>query len=104
MIPTGKSIDILCKTSFRVPSEWKTKMGVIQGEIAKIYIKSDCIIIKSCHETTIEITSTIGSKGSIYIPIEVRNHFHLKGVNIFEIFIDEENDQLLLNPKNKISG
>jgi len=101
MIQTDKSIDILRRAPFSIPSEWKTKLGVIQGKFAKFHIKNDCIIIKSCYETTTEITSTIGRRGGIYIPSEVRNHFQSKGIYIFQICIDEKNGQLLLNPKMK---
>lgn len=100
MIPIGKSIDISRK-SFSIPSPWKRKMNITQGCIVQISIKSNCMILKICHQSTTEITSTVGRGGLIYIPIEVRNHFHLKEITQFELFFDKNSDSIIICQEGK---
>lgn len=100
MIPIGKSIDINRKTII-ILSPWKRKMNITQGSGVQISIKSNCIILKRCHQSTTEITSTVGRGGAIYITVEVRNHFHLKGITEFELFVDEENCSIIICQKKE---
>ena len=94
MISIGKSIDI-SKKSFGIPSPWRKKMNITQGGIVQISIKSNCMIFKTCHQFTTENTSTIGRGGVIYIPVEVRNHFQLKGITRLELFFNEDSSTII---------
>lgn len=94
MIPIGKSIDIR-KRSFSIPSPWRKKMNITQGNIVQINIKGNCMILKMCHQFSTEIISTVGRGGAIYIPVEVRNHFHLKGITKFELFFDKHSSTII---------
>jgi len=98
MIPIRKTVKMSNRISFRIPAPWRNEMNLAQGSIVIIRIKNDSIIIKVCNQYTTEITSTIGDGGQIYIPTEVRNHFQLKGIECFNVFIDEENRNIILKP------
>jgi len=99
MISIGKSIDI-SKKSFGIPSPWRKKMNITQGGIVQISIKGNCMILKICHQFTTEITSTIGKGGVIYIPVEVRNHFHLKGITQLELFFDGDSSTIICQERD----
>ena len=98
MIPIRKTVKMSNRISFRIPAPWRNEMNLAQGSIVIIRIKNDSIIIKVCNQYTTEITSIIGDGGQIYIPTEVRNHFQLKGIECFNVFIDEENRNIILKP------
>jgi len=98
MIPIGKTVKMSNRVSFRMPSPWREKMNFIQGNIAKIRIRNNAILINACNVYTTEISSTIGDGGQVYIPTEVRNHFRLKGIERFKVFIDEVNKCVILRP------
>src|SRR5690625_5042159 len=98
MVPTGITVELCKRILFRIPSTWRRKMNIEPGNIAKICIKNKSIKIKSCNQYTTEITSTIGKEGQIYIPTEVRDHFNLKGIILFKVFIDEVNSNIILIP------
>lgn len=98
MIPIRKTVNVSNRISFRIPASWRNEMNLAQGSIVKIRIQNDSIIIKVCNQYTTEITSTVGDGGQIYIPTEVRNHFQLKGIENFKVFIDEENKNIILKP------
>jgi len=98
MVPTGITVEMSKRILFRIPSTWRSKMNIKPGNIAKICIKNNSIMIKACDQYTTEITSTIGREGQIYIPTEVRNHFNLKGIKRFKVFIDEVNRNIILIP------
>jgi len=98
MIPIGKTVKMSNRTSFRIPAPWRSEMNLTQGSIAKIRIQNNSILINICNQYTTEITSTIGDGGQIYIPTEVRNHFQLKGIERFKVFIDEVNKCVILRP------
>lgn len=98
MIPTGITVEIPRRISFRIPSTWRNKMNLERGNIAKLYIQNNSIMIKVCNQYTTEITSTIGIEGQIYIPTEVRDYFNLKGIKHFEVFINEVNRNIMLKP------
>src|SRR5690625_2013214 len=98
MIPTGIIVEMSKRTLFRIPSIGRRKMNIAQGNIAKIYIQNNSIMIKACDQYTTEMTSTIGRDGQIYIPTEVRDYFQLKGIERFKVFIDEVNKYIILRP------
>ncbi|HLR67030.1 MAG TPA: AbrB/MazE/SpoVT family DNA-binding domain-containing protein [Virgibacillus sp.] len=98
MVPTGITVELSKRILFRIPSTWRSKMNIEPGNIAKICIKNNSIMIKACNQYTTEITSTIGREGQIYIPTEVRDHFNLKGIKRFKVFIDEVNSNIILIP------
>jgi len=98
MIPTGISVELSKRILFRIPSTWSSKMNIEPGNIAKIYIENNSIIIKACEQYTTEITSTIGRNGQIYIPTEVSDYFNFKRIKCFRVFIDEENMNIILKP------
>lgn len=98
MIPTGITIEMSKRVICRIPSIWRSKMNIEQGNMAKIFIQNNSIVIKVCNQYTNEIISTIGKDGQIYIPAEVRNHFTLKGINRLKVFIDEINRNIILKP------
>ena len=98
MIPIEKTVKMSNQISFRIPSLWREELNFIQGNIAKIHIRNNAILINACNVYTTEISSTIGDGGQIYIPIEVRNHFRLKGIVRFKVFIDEVNKCVILRP------
>lgn len=98
MIPIGITVKMSKRILFRIPSTWRSKINIEQGNIAKIWIQNNSVIIKACDQYTTEITSTIGREGQIYIPTEVRDHFNLKGIKHFKVFIDEVNRNIILKP------
>lgn len=98
MIPIRKTVKMSNRISFRIPSPWRDEMNLTQGSIVKIRIQNNSIFISVCNRYTTEITSTIGDGGQIYIPTEVRNHFQLKGIECFKVFIDEVNKYIILRP------
>src|SRR5699024_312976 len=98
MVQTVITVEITKSILFRIPSNWRSKMNIEQGNITKICIKNNSIMIKACNQYTTEITSTIGREGQIYIPTEVRDHFNLKGIKRFKVFIDEVNSNIILIP------
>lgn len=98
MIPIRKTVKISKRTSFRIPVPWREEMNLTQGSIVKIRIQDNSILISVCKQYTTDITSTIGDGGQIYIPTEVRNHFKLKGIEHFTVFIDEINKYIVLKP------
>lgn len=98
MIPIRKTVNVSNRISFKIPAAWRNEMNLAQGSIVKIRIQNDSIIIKVCNQYTTEITSTVGDGGQIYIPTEVRDHYQLKGIENFKIFIDEENKNIILKP------
>ncbi len=98
MIPIRKTVKMSSRISFRMPSPWREEMNFIQGNIAKIRIKNNSILINACNQYTTEVSSTIGEGGQIYIPTEVRNHFRLKGIERFKVFIDVVNKYVILRP------
>src|SRR5690625_5217865 len=100
MVPTGITVQLSKRTLFRVRTTWSSRMHIEQGNVAHRYIQNHSIIIKVFDQYTIEITSTIGRDGQIYIPAEVRNHFNLKGIKRFKVFIDEVNKNIILIPSD----
>ncbi len=98
MRPLGITVEMSKRFIFTIPSIWRTKMKIEQGNMAKIFILNNSIIIKICDQYTTEIISTIGKEGKIYIPAEVRNHFNSKGIKRFKVFIDELNGNIILKP------
>jgi|SRR5690625_3021057 len=100
MVPIGVMVQLSKRTLFRIPTTWRDRMNIKQGKIAKIYIQNNSIVIKVCDQYTVEINSTIGRDGQIYIPAEVRNYFYLKGIKRFKVFIDEINKNIILIPSD----
>jgi|SRR5690625_1210335 len=98
MIPIEKTVKMSNRTSFRIPAPWRSEMNFTQGNIAKICIQNNSILINVCNQYTTEITSTVSDGGQIYIPTEVRKHFQLKGIEYFKVFIDEVNKYIILKP------
>lgn len=98
MIPIRKTIKMSKRTSFVIPASWREEMNLIQGNIVKIRIQNNSILINVCNKYTTEITSTVGEGGQIYIPTEVRKHFQLKGIEHFKVLIDEVNKYIILKP------
>src|SRR5699024_5424231 len=98
MIPIEKTVKMTNQDSFRIPSHSREELKFKQGNIAKIHIRNNAILINACHVYTPEVSSAIGDGGQIYIPIEVRNHFRLKGIVRFKVFIDEVNKCVILRP------
>jgi|SRR5690625_3449635 len=95
MIPIGKLIDI-SRRYFSIPSSWRRKLNITQGSVVQIRIKGNFMILRKCDQSTTEITSTVSKGGVIYIPMEVRNHFKLKGITNFELFADVENSSIII--------
>ncbi|GIO19360.1 hypothetical protein J18TS1_24600 [Oceanobacillus oncorhynchi subsp. incaldanensis] len=100
MIPIRKPVNVSNNIAFRIPAAWRNEMNLSKGSIVKIRIQNDSIIIKASNQYTTEVTSTVGDSGQIYIPTEVRNHFQLKGIENFKIFIEEKNKNIILKPFN----
>src|SRR5699024_9876385 len=88
MIPIRKTVKMSSRISFRMPSPWREEMNFIQGNIAKIRIKNNSILINACNQYTTEVSSTIGEWVQIYITTEVRKNCRLKGIESFKVFID----------------
>src|SRR5699024_11584775 len=94
----SSDLDMSSRIYFAIPSAWKKKLSIKQGNKTKLCIKNNSIVINACNQYTTEIVNTIGREGQIYIPAEVRRHFDIKGIKRFEVFIDEINKRIILKP------
>src|SRR5699024_4296955 len=98
MIPIRKTIKMSKRTSFVIPASWREEINLIPGNIVKIRIQNNYILINASNKYTTEITSTEGDGDQIYIPTEERKHVHLKEIEDFKELIDEVNKYIILKP------
>src|SRR5699024_12148005 len=59
MIPIEKTVKMSNQISFRIPSLWREELNFIQGNIAKIHIRNNAILINARSE---EHTSELQSR------------------------------------------
>src|SRR5690625_5937211 len=96
MIPIRKTVKMSSRISFRMPSPWREEMNLIQGNIAKIRIKNNSILINAYNQYTTDVSSTKEEGDKSYIPTEVSNHFLLKGIERIKVYIYVVNIYVIL--------
>src|SRR5690625_2651223 len=77
MIPIEKTVKMSNQISFRIPSLWREELNFIQGNIAKIHIRNNAILINACNVYTTEVSSTIGDGRSEEHTSELQSRGHL---------------------------
>lgn len=98
MISTRKSINFDNKHTFTIPIKWRKKFDIVEGVFVKIRVQNNYIFIEPSQEDTVDVLSIVGRRGSIYIPKEIRNYFHRKGMKKFYVYVDEGKQVIIMKP------
>lgn len=98
MKQTKKTIDLAHKNHFKMPVKWRRKLHIEDGMIVTFKVENNDIVIKPVYKKTFDVMSTVGRKGLIYVPKEIRNYFERKGLKKFHIYIEEVEKAILMKP------
>ncbi|MEN1970692.1 AbrB/MazE/SpoVT family DNA-binding domain-containing protein [Lentibacillus sp. N15] len=100
MIAIGKFINIDCSNNFLIPVKWRRMLQIEEGNLVKFTIENNNILVlySKENENSIDVMSTVGRGGNIYIPKEIRNYFYRKGINDFHVYINEETKKIVIKP------
>ncbi|MGR9049724.1 hypothetical protein GLV98_02240 [Halobacillus litoralis] len=98
MKQTHKTIDFTCKSDFNMPIEWRRKLQIEDGMTVTFNVVNHRIVIKPAYERTLDVMSTVGRKGLIYVPKEIRTYFERKGLKRFHMDIEEGEMAVIMKP------
>ncbi|WP_406944179.1 AbrB/MazE/SpoVT family DNA-binding domain-containing protein [Halobacillus sp. SY10] len=98
MKQTQKTIDITRKSDFNMPVKWRRKLQIEDGMRVVFKVENNDIVIKPASNKTLDVMSTVGRKGLIYLPKEIRTYFEQKGLKSFHIDIEEVEKAMILTP------
>ncbi|WP_088051936.1 AbrB/MazE/SpoVT family DNA-binding domain-containing protein [Virgibacillus dakarensis] len=99
MIATGKRINMDCSSKFLIPVKWRRMLQIEEGNLVKFTIENNHIFVLPSKKNSIDIISTVGRGGGIYIPKEVRDYFYRKGISAFHVHINEEMKEIIIKPE-----
>lgn len=98
MKQSRKMIDFARRTDFNIPVAWRKELQIEDGMTVTFNIENQCIMIKPAYNKTLDVMSTVGRKGLIYVPKEIRTHFERKGLKRFSIRMEEVERAVIMQP------
>ncbi|MBN9653299.1 AbrB/MazE/SpoVT family DNA-binding domain-containing protein [Halobacillus sp. GSS1] len=98
MKQTRKTIDFTRKNDFIIPVVWRRKLKIEEGMTVMFNVENHRIVIKPAYHKTLDVMSTVGRKGLIYVPKEIRTYFEQKGFKRFQMDIEEGEKAVIMKP------
>ncbi|MEB1807440.1 MAG: hypothetical protein LPK26_09085 [Bacillaceae bacterium] len=86
-----------------IPNSIRKEVNLKPSQEVLLYIKSGNIVIQEKRLESTENMTLVSSKGSIYIPKEIRTTLNIQKRDTFQIFYNKETKTIILKPDNSIT-
>lgn len=87
--------------ALNLPAKWRKKLGLEIEDVVEIKLNTEGIIIQRSVENNFENTRYISSKGTITIPVELRNFLRVDKNTEYCLYVNEEDQQFIVVPQKE---